>query len=96
VRLERAVGEQPVIADGDPDRRQQVHDGEDHEVARAEKVVPQQHRRRYHPQEGDDDCGDVGVALEAGHLTIVNSWLGTSLLLREHTRIPHPQPRGTT
>ena len=69
-RLEGAMGQQPVEADGDADRRQQVHDREDHEVARAEEVIPQQHRGHDHRQKRDHDGGDVGVALEAGHLSL--------------------------
>jgi hypothetical protein len=69
-RLEGAVREQAVEADGDAQRGQQVHDGEYRQVAHAQEAVPQEHRRRDHAEERDDDCGDVGVALQAGHCRI--------------------------
>ncbi len=67
-RLEGAVGEQAVEADGDAERAQQVHDREDRQIARPEEVIPQDHSRRDHAQEGDNHRGDVGVALQASHL----------------------------
>ncbi len=68
VRLERPVGQQAVEADRDADCGEQVHDGEDRQVARPEEVVPQQRRRRDHPEKRDHHCGDVHIALQAGHL----------------------------
>ncbi len=68
-RLEGAMGQQAVKADRDAERGQQVHDGEDRQVARPEEVVPQHHRCADHAEEGDHDGGDVDVALQTGHLS---------------------------
>ena len=45
LRLERAMREEPVVADRDADARQQVADGEQHEVDPVQPRVPEQRDR---------------------------------------------------
>ena len=71
VRLKRPMGEQAVKADGDPERAEQVHDGEHDHVAGAKEVVPQQQRRRDDAAERQHDGGDVDVALQTGHVWVI-------------------------
>ena len=62
VRLERAVREQPVIADRDAEPGDDVHHGEDREVAPVHQVrVPEQRRSRRQRDERAEDGGEVDV-----------------------------------
>ena len=67
VGLEGAVGQQAVEADGHAERADQVHDREDHEVARVQEAAPGRIAPSDHAEERDQHGGDVDVALEAGH-----------------------------
>ena len=67
LRLERAMGEEAVVPDRDPERGRQVHGEEDREVGRADQVVPEEDDREAETDEGEDDGGEGDVALKAAH-----------------------------
>ncbi len=67
ISLKRAVRQQTVEADRDPERAEQVHDREDREVGRVDGAVPQQHDRREHAEERDDDAKQVRGAFTTSH-----------------------------
>src|SRR6185437_6910981 len=66
-RVERAVGEEAVVADGDPEAGRHVHDAEDREVGPADPLIPQQHDRTQEGNEGNEDGAEVRVLLELRH-----------------------------
>ena len=60
--------QQPVVADGDPEAAEEVHDREDHGVRPQREVMLG--RDRDQREDGDDrreDGEEVGVAVRAGH-----------------------------
>jgi hypothetical protein len=61
------VGQQPVEADRDTEAGQEVERQQDAQVGPAYEVVPQQRHGDQERQEGHDHCGDVDVAVQAGH-----------------------------
>ena len=67
--LEGTVGEKAVEADGDADRRQQVHRRGNCQVDRADEAVPEQDDGDDGGQEGDHHAGEVGGLLDPRHLS---------------------------
>ena len=66
-RLEGAVGEQAVEADGDAEADEQVHDAEDRQVAAADESAPGEDDRGDEGDERHDDYPDGDSALERAH-----------------------------
>ena len=64
---EGAVGEQPVEADGDAEAGEHVHHGQDHEVGRGHRAVPEQDDRREEGHEGEHHGGEVDALFKIGH-----------------------------
>ena len=64
---EGAVGEQPVVADGDAEPEHQVGDGHDRQVDPVDPLVPEQDHCRDQPQERDDHADQVHGALSSRH-----------------------------
>src|SRR5262249_58522506 len=52
-------------------RGKRVHEREDRQVARVEKAVPQQRGPHDQAEKRDHDGGDVDVALESSHLSLI-------------------------
>ena len=68
VDAEGAMRQQPVEADGHPHRGREVHHRKDREVDRVDPRAPQQHDGHQDARERHDDAGEVGVALDSGHV----------------------------
>ena len=67
VGLERAVGEQAVVADGDAEPGEHVAHGEDREVGAVHPLVPEQDDGGEHARERNEDAEDVAGALDSRH-----------------------------
>jgi hypothetical protein len=66
-RLERAVGQQAVVADRDAEAGGEVEGDEDRQVGPADDAVPQQDDGGEEGQERHDDRPEVQGALQLGH-----------------------------
>ena len=64
-RLERAVREEPVKADGHADAGREVPDAEDPELGEPDHPVPEQRDRDRQPEEREDDARQVDHLLRA-------------------------------
>jgi hypothetical protein len=69
VRLEAAMGEHAVVADGHAEAADQVHDGEDRQIRPVDPAVPQQDDRCKEADERDDHADEVRNALSSRHST---------------------------
>jgi hypothetical protein len=69
-RLERAVRQQAVVADGDPEAREHVADPEDHEIAPRHVAPPEQEDRGEEPGEGHGDGDDVRRFPPSAHFAL--------------------------
>jgi hypothetical protein len=67
VGLEGAMGQQPVVADGDPQAERQVGDGHDRQVDPVDPLVPEQYDGGDQPQERDDHADHVHDSLASRH-----------------------------
>ncbi|TML01214.1 MAG: hypothetical protein E6G41_16870 [Actinobacteria bacterium] len=67
-RVEGAMGEEAVVADGDAEPGDHVHHGEDRDVAPVEQVgVPGQRRNGGQHDERAEHGGKVDVPVQAAH-----------------------------
>jgi hypothetical protein len=73
VGLERAMRQQPVIADRDPEAVQQVEPGHDAEVDPVDPALPQQDDCSDQPEERDDHPDHVRDAFSPGHALQVDA-----------------------
>ena len=62
------MGEQPVVADGDPADRNRVDGHQQDQVGRPHEVVPEHRNRRQEGDEREDHGADVDVAMGFRHL----------------------------
>jgi hypothetical protein len=58
-RVERPVRVQAVVADRDPDRAEEVHEGEDRQVGPAHEAVPEHDDGDEEAEEGEHDGDEV-------------------------------------
>src|SRR3712207_2121649 len=84
-RLERAVREQAVEADGHAEAADDVHEGQHGEVAPVDERVPEQHDGGDEGDEGHDDAGEVGDPVRGGHgLSLTPNSMRILQTLRRH------------
>ncbi len=66
-RLQRAMGERPVVAERDPERGDHVQDDHHHQLQRPDRGVPQQHDRGEQADERQRDPEQVHHFVSACH-----------------------------
>ncbi len=77
VRLVRAVREQPVETDRDPERRQRISDREDGQIAPGDVAAPEKEDRRQEADERNRHADQVRNLLTVRHVILV-MWVSAS------------------
>ena len=67
MRLERAVREEAVVADGDAEPGEDVADSENRQLDRADHAIPEQDRRECHARERKHDDREVDQRARPRH-----------------------------